>query len=336
MNPKLAFLPCHSSMPYHSLPVDTSALPSCFTHLPVRIHRGKEEIQRHTLDFVDSTKGQGAKAHKHASYRHTLTGPDMNVYALSWCEGELDRVKLVVEFIELLWQHDDVMEEVPLREAVAQGEKLRRAMYEEHDSEPVADNHLGMRVKRFRDICRRMKAIDAIAWVEVQEDVAEWLLIDTQLKEWDSVEEYLDLRKIHVGNNTMTSLIRWSMGIHLSKDELEFIKPYTDAVGVWYGAMNDFLSWKRERAQPTDRVMNVVHLIMKMYNLPEDVAIDTARGILVKEEGKLLWMTKDLHDKAGLSTGLRAYIESLGYYAGGWFYWCLLAPRNTKPQSFDI
>ena len=134
----------------------------------------------------------------------------------------------------------------------------------------------------------------------------------------------------------MTSFIRWAMGIHLTKDELTFIQPYTDAVGIWLGLMNDFRTWKREPTQPTDRIMNTVHLLMKKHGLPEEVAVDTPRGLLVKQEGKVLELSQDLHAKAGISTGLRAYIDNLEYYAGATFYWSLLAPRYAKPQSFDV
>nr|WKM69310.1 terpenoid synthase [Candolleomyces candolleanus] len=322
-------------MPYNSVPVDTSHLPYCFSRLPVRIHRDKEEIQRFTLELVHATKTEGSKAHKHALYRHAVTGPDMNVYALSWCEADLDKMKLLIEFIELIWAHDDVTEEDSLDDAVAECEQLRRAMYEEYDNEPTADNGFGLRIKRFRDIRNRMKAVDSVGWIEIQDAMEEWLPIDTKLKEWDSLEEYLDLRKVHVGNNVMTAFIRWAMGIHLTKDELVFIKDYTDAVGVWLGLMNDYMSWKRERTQPTDRVMNSVYLLMKKYNLPEDSSVDMVRGILVKQEGKVLEMSEDLHGQAGLSTGMRAYIDNLEYYAGATFYWSLLAPRYAKPQSFD-
>ncbi|KAF5320640.1 hypothetical protein D9611_013760 [Ephemerocybe angulata] len=323
-------------MPYNSVPVDTSHLPLCFSRMPVRIHRDKEEIQRFTLELVNNTKEEGSKAHKHALYRHAVTGPDMNVYALSWCEADLEKMKLLIEFIELIWAHDDVTEEDPLEDAISECEQLRRAMYEEYDNEPVADNQFGLRIKRFRDIRNRMKAIDSVGWVEIQDTMEEWLPIDKLLKNWDNLEEYLDLRKVHVGNNVMTSFIRWAMGIHLTKDELTFIQPYTDAVGIWLGLMNDFMSWKRERTQPTDRIMNSVYLLMNQYKLPEDASIDMVRGILIKQEGKVLEQSKVLHETPGLSTGLRAYIDNLEYYAGATFYWSLLAPRYAKPQSFDV
>ncbi|KAJ3550751.1 hypothetical protein NMY22_g254 [Coprinellus aureogranulatus] len=250
----------------------------------------------------------------------------MNPYALSACEADLDKMRFVVEFIELIWSHDDVMEEVPLGEVILECEQLRRAMYElEYRNEPVADNQFGMRIKRFRKICQEMQAIDPICWIDIQDAMEEWLPIDLKLKEWDSLEEYLNLRRVHSGNNVLTTILRWSMGIHLTKDELEFVTPFTDAIGTHLGLMNDVMSWKRERTQHTDRVMNVVHLIMKMYNLPEEVAIDTARGMLVKEDGKVLEMAEDLHSHAGLSAGLETYIDNLTYFAGGWFYWSLLA-----------
>ena len=81
----------------------------------------------------------------------------------------------------------------------------------------------------------------------------------------------------------MTSFIRWAMGIHLTKDELKFIKPYTDAVGIWLGLMNDFMSWKRERTQPTDRIINSVMtasaaLDMEIISLrTEDLFISQSR-----------------------------------------------------------
>ncbi|KAJ3532750.1 hypothetical protein NMY22_g7617 [Coprinellus aureogranulatus] len=323
-------------MAYNSVPVNTSDLPFFFTRLPVRIHREKEEIQRVTLELVDATKDEGTKAHKQALYRHAVTGPDMNIYALSYCEADLDKLKVIIEFIELLWKvWIDIMEEVPLEEAVPKYEQLRRAMYEEYTSEPATENQFGTRVKRFHNICRELRAKDAAGWTELQAAIEEGLMVEAKVKEWESLEEYLDVRKVHSGNNVLTTFLRWSMGIHLTQGELEFIMPFTDLIGIWLGLMNDLMSWKRERTQPTDRVMNAVYVLMKRYNLPEEVAIDTTRGMLVKQEGKVLEMARNLQREEGLSQALKVYIESLEHYAGGWFYWCLLAPRYAKPQSFD-
>jgi hypothetical protein len=80
-------------------------------------------------------------------------------------------------------------------------------MYEEYDNEPTADNGFGLRIKRFRDIRNRMKAVDSVGWIEIQDAMEEWLPIDTKLKEWDSLEEYLDLRKVHVGNKCVLPLL---------------------------------------------------------------------------------------------------------------------------------
>lgn len=251
----------------------------------------------------------------------------------------------------------DVVEEDPLKKAVSENEQLRRAMYEEYDNEPIADNQFGARIRRFRDIRRRMRAIDAIGWEEVQETMEEYLPIDTKLKEWDSLEEYLDLRKIHAGNTSVifncffraslltvlwfsysvtAALIRWSMGIHLTDEEHKVAQPYTDACGIFNGLMNDYISWKRERTQPTDRIVNFVNILMKKYKLPEDIAIDTTRGMIVKQEFKVQEMGKELHSKTGTSTGLRAYLNALEYCAGGTFYWSLFTPRYNAPLSFDV
>ncbi|KAJ2936547.1 hypothetical protein H1R20_g544, partial [Candolleomyces eurysporus] len=322
-------------MACNSVPIDTSHLPYCFTRFPVRIHKDKEEIQRFTLELIHATKKEDSKAYKHSLYKYAF-GPDMNIYSLSWCEADLDKMKLLIDFIELTWAHcrtllittesyfvnhphDDVAEEEPLENAVAESERLCRAMYEEYDSDPVADNGFGMRIKRFRDIRDRMKAIDAVGWVEVRDATEEWLHIDTKLRNFESLEEYLNIRKVHVGNKITTSFIRWTMGIRLSKAELSLIEPYTDCIGVWLGLMNDYMSWK----------------LMNQHNLPEEAAIDMIRGVLVRQEGKVLEMSEDLLSRTELSTDMRMYIQNLEYYAGGLFYWHFLAPRYTKPQSFD-
>src|ERR1700733_8371840 len=109
----------------------------------------------------------------------------------------------------------------------------------------------------------------------------------------------------------MTTLIRWTMDIHLTKEELEFIQPFVDEVGSWLGLMNDFFPWNKERKQKTDRVMNSIHLLMKTHNLNEEAATDMLRGLLVKKEVQVLEMYKEHEAKTGLSKGMRMYLEGL-------------------------
>jgi hypothetical protein len=109
-------------MPFLSRPVETSHLPTYFSRLPVRLHVDYEAIQQFTLETVRATKKEGTKvllfsmnnfgfaqdaqAYKHAYYRHAVIGPELNVYALTWCEAEFERLKLLIEFVELIWSHD--------------------------------------------------------------------------------------------------------------------------------------------------------------------------------------------------------------------------------------
>jgi hypothetical protein len=73
-------------------------------------------------------------------------------------------------------------------------------MYAEYDSDPSPEGEFGIRVERFRDIRDRMTAVDKEGMLEVIESMEEWLPIDKGLKAWGSIEEYLKLRKTHVGN----------------------------------------------------------------------------------------------------------------------------------------
>ena len=73
-------------------------------------------------------------------------------------------------------------------------------MYEEYDGEPIPDGEFGARIQWARSIRNRMKAIDAVGWLEIRETAAEWLQLEAKWKEWESLEEYLDYRMAHVAN----------------------------------------------------------------------------------------------------------------------------------------
>lgn len=206
-------------MLYTSVPVETASLPFCSSHLPVRIHRDKDEIQRFALEFVNATQKRDSKVHESASSRNG-GGPDLNFYSLVWNEADLDKVKHVIEFSEFMWSHDgrsgscacvvpstelvdcwaDVVEEEPLDKAISAGQEVRRAMSGKYDDVAGMDNQFRSRIQRFSDVCRRMKAINALGWQVVKDATEEWLLINTKLEGCGSLEEYLILRNIEVGN----------------------------------------------------------------------------------------------------------------------------------------
>jgi hypothetical protein len=111
----------------------------------------------------------------------------MNIYSLSQPEADLEKL-ILIEFIELTWGHDgryfpyrshsiaddddddfdsgiEIAEKEPLDAPAEESERLCRAMYEQCDREPVSDDGYGLRIKRFRNIRRRMQAVDPVGWV---------------------------------------------------------------------------------------------------------------------------------------------------------------------------
>jgi len=284
---------------------------------------------------MQATKREDSKAYKRALYRHTTAGPEMNFYALVFSEAldDPERMKLVVEFSEVIWAHDDTTDESSMGVAVSESERLRRSMYDEYSDDPLFDGETSFRVRHFREICGKVRTLYPEFWPEVRDAMAEWLMTEKEAKsQWNTVEDYLKFRKVHCGNNIVAALARWAANINLTKEELASVKEFQDAAGVWYGLANDLLSWKRERLQPSDRILNTVALFMKQYNLPEKVSVDVVRGLVVEQEEKILGMGNELRRKAGVSRAALEYVDIIEHYAGGVFYWYLLAPRNTKPQ----
>lgn len=93
------------------------------------------------------------------------------------------------------------------------------------------------------------------------------------------------------------------------------------------------LSWKRERLQISDRILNAVPLLMKQYRIPEKAAVDMVRGLVVEQETRILATPRELRKTPSLSDDALAYVEGIERYAGGMFYWYLLSPRESKPES---
>jgi Terpene synthase family 2, C-terminal metal binding len=105
------------------------------------------------------------------------------------------------------------------------------------------------------------------------------------------------------------------MDIHLTDEEYKAVQEFEWTLGGVLALTNDYFSWK-EKLQSTDRVRNVVPLLMRQYFLPQEQAKLLLKGMIVEEEEKAKRLRLELESRNGMSSDLKRYIEALELYSG--------------------
>lgn len=101
---------------------------------------------------------------------------------------------------------------------------------------------------------------------------------------------------------------------------------------------NDYYSWDREREQSSSqgegRVFNAVWFIMRQDKVPETVALDTVKNMILKYEAEFQENKDKLYrDNPSLPYKLRVWIEGCGAVVAGNHYWCSHCPRHNDWKS---
>ncbi|KAJ4000360.1 hypothetical protein F5050DRAFT_1531471, partial [Lentinula boryana] len=231
--------------------VDTERIFSFFSSFPVRSCElnALPNIQQALNDTIYNCTTPASRERKKAEYRHT--NPAGNLFGLSFAMSEVDRLAYVVKFIEFLCIVDDVMEDLPFKEACIEHAILRQALYECYD-----DDHYGGRtVGSMKSFLRELR----IELASLNDPNTTLLLetLDNSLRFRDS-----DDSEFKTLADFVCQLLRWGMKIPLAQED-PLVRTYEHIIGVIVGLTNDFFSWEMERQQATDRIRNAVSVLMK-------------------------------------------------------------------------
>ncbi|KAF9002154.1 isoprenoid synthase domain-containing protein [Cyathus striatus] len=318
-------------VPIHSIPVDTSRIPSYFSYLPVRIHKEVAAIDAATMDAIERCTAPGSKEYKQAIYRHS--NPFGNPYALCHGECNIEKLKYFVKIIELIWIDDDVTEELAHVDALEDHEVLRQGLHHKYDSNMNTGKTVGSKKAFLREVRDGMLTLDPV------DTPALVMTLDHYLQEYDSseedfqtLEEYLPYRIPNAGYRVCAHFTRWAMDIHLDDTGLEAVHEFEWTLGGVLALTNDYFSWRKEKWQTTDRIRNAVPLLMRQYSLKEKQAKLLLKGIIVEEEERAKALRMKLESRE-LSNNMKRYIEGLELYAGGNSYWSATCPRYNSPQE---
>jgi hypothetical protein len=84
--------------------IDTSKVPSYFSYLPVNLHTEVGTIDDSTTKAIERCSRPESKERAQALYRHS--NPYGNAYALCHPKCEIEKLKLFVEVVEMIWIDD--------------------------------------------------------------------------------------------------------------------------------------------------------------------------------------------------------------------------------------
>jgi geranylgeranyl pyrophosphate synthase len=136
-------------------------------------------------------------------------------------------------------------------------------------------------------------------------------------------------------------MLQFSMGMNISDEESELVKPIFDAATEGLLLANDYWSWEREwrafKAGETKRVVNAVEVVARTRSLPIEEAQDAVKEMIIKSEGEFVRRRDELYRlHPTLSTKLKRWIETCGLAISGNHYWCSACPRQNAWRQEEL
>ncbi|KAL4801265.1 isoprenoid synthase domain-containing protein [Aspergillus unguis] len=148
---------------------------------------------------------------------------------------------------------------------------------------------------------------------------------------FDSLEEYVDYRIIDTGAPFVDMLMRFGMGILLTKEEQRLIEPLVKPCYAALGLANDYFSfdieWEEFQHEDKATMTNAVWLFMQWENLDVEQAKERVRNVVNQYEKQYL------NNIAGYAAGCKeddkilGYLNAQKYQIPGNLAWSLRCPR---------
>ncbi|KAL0575439.1 hypothetical protein V5O48_006530 [Marasmius crinis-equi] len=298
-------------------------------------------IEQALHDMVQKCTRTGTRERKRAIYRHD--NPAGNLFSLCLGMCEVERLHFVVRMIEFLCIIDDVLEELPHREAIIEHDILCEALDDSVEpSTPWTSNTRLEWISFLRQIKDEMLAEDPIrtpALFRVFEQSLRGR--ESSSANFDTLQAYLPFRLLNFDYEFVTQLLLWAMGTSLTAEETasDLLREFKYSIGVIVGLVNDYFSWEMEKCQleESDRVRNAVAVVMKERSISDKKAKTEVRKIIMREEQRVQDILGEVHGQGGQaeSEALKRYLEELRMFAGGYSYWCATCPRYARPHEED-
>ncbi|KAK2053026.1 Aristolochene synthase in complex with 12,13 Difluorofarnesyl diphosphate [Colletotrichum caudatum] len=249
-----------------------------------------------------------------------------------------DRIHLACRLLTILFLIDDILEDMSLEDGCAYNEKLMPIAR----GDVLPDRNVPVEWIMY-DLWDAMRSHDKQLADDVLEPTFTFMRAQTDKARLSvrGMGPYLIYREKDVGKALLCSLMRFSMGLRLTSQELASVQPIEQNVAKHLSVLNDILSWDKE-------------LLAAQTGHPEGSALCSAVQVLADETSltyaaakRVLWVMcreweyeheylveRRSHDlKSPPSEGLIQYIKGLEYQMSGNELWSKTTLRYNAPST---
>ncbi|KAK6537974.1 hypothetical protein TWF694_010867 [Orbilia ellipsospora] len=254
-----------------------------------------------------------------------------------------DRIKTLGYICEWAFCHDEIMDSSPDHLVDINHENPRA-----NENGTLTADHIAnikqLRAKFYLEVLTTDP--DAaksfiVAWEQMIQTTTKHV---NESREFTTMDEYMEYRKVDVGSWLSTTLACYGMGIKLTTDELKSLAEIEDAWGNSYVIINDYFSFDKEHDELLQsrgtKLSNCILLYMKWEKLDVEAAKAAAKKQNQYWEQKFSKLVGEyLDNRTGHNPDVLRYLLALCYMLSGAAAWSAVCPRYNErltPGSYQF
>ncbi len=293
-------------------------------------------------------------------YKGSL-GPEYNFVSVALPECLPDRVEIVAYINEIIFLHDDSVEDAGRGKVclclfplllmptggrwtdMMQGDELNNRWMDVISSEkrPIQDKESGRR-KLQKRLMQKMMSIDKPRAIKTMAMWTEFLERGAGRQnhiQFDNLREFVEYRMLDVGKMYWMGVLTFGMALDIPDEEMETCSQLCHPAWVSCALINDLYSWPKEhkafREEGGTHVNNSVWVLMKEHGFDEAKAVEK----LMDEIRKCFTDHKEVlaqnSDRTDLSVDLRRLMDALQYSMIANVAWSRVCPRYNEDGQFS-
>ncbi|KAF2020313.1 terpenoid synthase [Aaosphaeria arxii CBS 175.79] len=192
------------------------------------------------------------------------------------------------------------------------------------------------------DLFEEMRAVDKPLADALLQPTIDFLKgqVDAERSKPMGLSEYFVLRNDDVGKYFLSGIMRFGMGLEMSPEELELIKPAEENCMKHVSVLNDICSFEKEVLAAKDgfdlgAMCSSVPICMEMMDVNEEQAKRVMWEMIRAWEVRHFEIRDEILRK-NPSPALAAYIKGLEYQMSGNELWSLLTPRYNRTGALGF
>ncbi|KAI1176094.1 Aristolochene synthase from penicillium Roqueforti [Nemania sp. FL0916] len=251
-----------------------------------------------------------------------------------------DRIASACKLLTILFLIDDLLEDMSFED----GEAYNNALMPIMRGDKLPNRDIPAEAMMW-DLWEDMRALDFDLANEILEPTFVFMRAQTdrERKNIKGFGSYLIYRERDVGKALLSALMRFSMNLHLTPEELQLVKPVDENCSKHISIINDIFSWEKELAQSYTGHEEGSVLCSSVQVLAEEanLTIDASKRVLFAMAREWELTHLKLSDEIGSDPSLTSerkgavlsYVKGLEYQMSGNELWSASTLRYIGVNS---